>query len=120
MKKDNSTGSNVTIGKNIKALREQMGLTQEALSEFLSVSREYIAYYESGSRAVPSVHLSKLANLFCLSEYDFYEEDKEVSKVNLAFAFRADQVSTEDLNSIAEFKKIVRNYLNMKKVTKDG
>jgi hypothetical protein len=61
-----------------------------------------------------------LASLFCLDEYDFYEEDAQRRKVNMAFAFRADHLREEDLQSIAQFKKIVRNYLNMKKVAAHG
>jgi transcriptional regulator with XRE-family HTH domain len=107
---------NIIIGQNIKLLREGLGLTQEALAQYLNTAREQIAYYESGTRSVPTTQLSKLADLFCMNEYDFYEEDTEKRKVNIAFAFRADNIESQDLESIARFKKIVRNYLNMQKV----
>lgn len=112
--------SNIIIGNNIKLLREQMGLTQEALASYLNTSREQIAYYENGSRTISTSHLSLLASLFCMNEYDFYEEDPQKRNVNLAFAFRADSLSVQDLNSIAQFKKIVRNYLNMKNAIGNG
>lgn len=112
--------SNAVIGKNIKALREEMGLSQQALAHYLGISHALISYYEAGTRPVPTAQLSKLASLFCLDEYDFYEEDARLRKVNMAFAFQADQIREEDLQSIAQFKKIVRNYLNMKKVAAHG
>lgn len=115
-----TTNPNAVIGQNLKRLREQMAITQDTLAQFLETSREQIAYYESGSRTLPSSQLSKLANLFCLDEYDFYEEDSENQRVNLAFAFRADCINPKDLDSIAQFKRIVRNYLNMKKVISNG
>lgn len=105
------------IGRNIQMLRTKIGLTQEALAQYLGTSREQVAYYESGSRMVSSSHLSKLADLFCMNEYDFFEEDITNRKINIAFAFRADILQPEDLASIAKFKKIVRNYLNMKKAS---
>lgn len=111
-----STDLKKIVGQNIKLLREEMGLTQDALATYLGISREQIAYYEAGSRSISTEQLSKLANLFCLNEYDFYEEDSSKRTVNLAFAFRADSLQSQDLESIAHFKKIVRNYMNMKTV----
>jgi transcriptional regulator with XRE-family HTH domain len=110
------SNSNIIIGQNIKALRNKMGLTQEALAQYLVISRELIGFYEIGQRAIPSAQLTKLANLFCMNEYDFYEEDAQNKNINIAFAFRADELHAQDLESIAQFKKIVRNYLSMKKV----
>ncbi len=91
-----------------------MDLTQELLAKFLSTSREQIAYYENGTRTINSLHLNKLANLFCMNEFDFFEETLQKSQINIAFAFRADKLETNDLASIARFKKIVLNYINMK------
>ena len=116
----NTPDANTVIGTNIKLLRERMGLTQEALAQYLGTSREQVAYYEAGSRTVNSTHLGRLANLFCIDEYDFYEDDPQSRKVNLAFAFRADCLAPTDLENIAGFKKIVRNYLHMKKLTSHG
>lgn len=111
--------TNKIVGQNIKQLREQFKLTQEALAQYLDTSREQVAYYETGSRPISSGHLNKLANLFCMQEYDFYEEDTNKRKLNIVFAFRADSLQQTDLESIAKFKKIVRNYLNMKKSISD-
>lgn len=111
--------SNNIIGQNIKALREKMGLTQETLALYLGTSREQLGYYEIGQRSIPSVQLSKIADLFCLNEYDFYEEDIQNRSINIAFAFRAEELKPQDLQSIAQFKKIVRNYISMKKVMTD-
>jgi len=115
-----TTDFKTIIGINIKQLREQMGLTQENLAEFLNTSREQVGYYEIGTRSIPTAQLTKLASLFCLDEHDFYEEDIQRRNVNLAFAFRTDSISTYDLDSISQFKKVVRNYLNMKRVKLNG
>lgn len=116
----NNATPNLIIGINIKALRERMGLTQEALANYLDTNRECISYYENGQRTIPTSQLSKMADLFCVDEYDFYEEDLLHRGVNVAFAFRADELKAQDLQSIGEFKKIVRNYISMKNVMANG
>jgi transcriptional regulator with XRE-family HTH domain len=110
---------NLVTGQNIQALRTKLGLTQEALAQYLNTSREQVAYYEAGSRTVSSSHLTRLANLFCMNEFDFYEADNSKRDLNIVFAFRADTLQPTDLESIARFKKIVRNYLNMKAASTD-
>jgi transcriptional regulator with XRE-family HTH domain len=116
----NATNPNIIIGRNIRALRDKLGLTQQTLSQYLDVTREQIAYYESGERKIPSTQLSKLSDLFCIDEYDFYEEDIEARKMNIAFAFRANELTDVDLQTIAKFKRLVRNYVNMKRLGNGG
>ena len=106
---------NIIIGQNIKILRIKMGLTQDALARYLGTSGEQVSYYENGQRSTPSAKLSKLANLFCMNGYDFYEEDLQSRSINIAFAFKGDELQPQDLENIARFKKIVRNYISMKK-----
>lgn len=107
------------VGRNIRLLRERIGLTQEALAGYLGVKREIVAYYESGTRNITSVHLARLADLFCVDEYDFFEEDERKSMLNMAFAFRATELTSGDLESMARFKRVVRNYVHMVKALGD-
>jgi len=110
---------NQIIGSNIRHFRERMNLSQSQLAQYLGVTREEISYYETGKRSLPSKHLSKAANLFCIDEYDLFENDPEMHAINVALAFRTDNVSPEDLPLIANFQKIVRNYINMTKKLND-
>lgn len=102
------------IGKNLLALRQKLGFTQEQVAAYLQINREEVSYYENGNRTAPTKILSKMANLYGVDEYDFYEEDFKLSSINLALAFRADNIKPTDLEQIAKFKKIVRNYLSIK------
>ena len=106
---------NIIIGQNIKIIRKKMGLTQDALARYSGTSGGQVSYYETGQRSTPSFQLSKLANLFCMNGYDFYEEDLQSRSIYISFAFKADELQPQDLESIAQFKKIVCNYINMKK-----
>ncbi len=102
------------IGKNLQALRQKLGFTQDQVAEYLGITRVELSYYETGSRAIPTALMAPLANLYGVDEYDFYEEDLKLSSINLALAFRAENIKSTDLEQIAKFKKIVRNYLSMK------
>jgi len=106
---------NNRIGSNIKLYRNKLNLTQESLAAYLNITREEINYYENGKRNIPSSIMTKAAKLFGIEEYDLYEEDENNLQANVAFAFRAEFLNAEDLNHIADFRKIVLNYLKMKK-----
>lgn len=105
---------NQIIGKNMQAIRQKLGFTQEQVAAYLQINREEVSYYEIGSRTASTKILSQLADLYGVDEYDFFEEDLDMANVNLALAFRAESIKAEDLAQIAKFKKIVRNYLTMK------
>lgn len=108
-----------TIGKNLQVLRKKLGFTQDQVAEYLHINREELSYYETGSRTMPTTLMSPLANLYGVDEYDFYEENLDLASVNLALAFRAENIKPSDLGQIAKFKKIVRNYLTMKSLLED-
>ncbi len=107
------------LGDNIKLLRNKLGLTQETLAEYLGISRVEMNYYENGSRAMPSNLVTKAAELFSVDEFDLYQENEALITANVAFAFRAESLSMEDMNEIAEFKKIAMNYLKMQSALND-
>jgi transcriptional regulator with XRE-family HTH domain len=104
------------IGSNIKQLREKQGLTQEMLADLLGIGREMLNYYENGRRNIPTDVITKVAEYFCVDEYDLFEENSEVTQANVAFAFRANNLKEEDYDAIGEFKKVAMNYLKMQKI----
>ena len=107
------------IGRNIKFFREKLGLNQDDLAGYLAISREEVSYIENARRPISTIIISKAANLFGIEEYDLYEEDSETIAANVAFAFRADFLLANDIQNIADFRKIVLNYLKMKKTIDD-
>jgi len=101
------------IGKNIKTYREINGFTQDTVANFLGVKREMISYYENGTREMPFEALTRLSDLYGVDMADFYEENEELVKENVACAFRTDGIESNDLETIADFKAVVKNYLKM-------
>ncbi len=102
-----------TIAHIVKQLRIKNNFTQDQLSSFLNCPRELISYYETGDREIPLQVLEKLSDLLGIELEDFFEEDLAQIKTNIAFAFRADTIVEEDLEPLAQFKKIVKNYQKM-------
>lgn len=108
------------LAKNLKDFRVRLNLTQDQLALYLGVTREEISYYENGRRNIPYELIPKIAKLFGVDEYDLYEDDAAINDLNIAFAFRANDVSGDDLKVIADFKKIALNYLKIKKALADN
>lgn len=106
--------TNKIIGNNIKSYRKKMGLYQEDVAEFMGVKRELVSYYENGQREIPLEKLTMMSDLFGVDLIDLMEEDSGVHKANVAFAFRTKNLNPEDMNIIAEFGKIVKNYIKIR------
>jgi transcriptional regulator with XRE-family HTH domain len=104
---------------NFALLREKLQLTQQQLANYLSIKRELISYYENGEREIPLEILEKASDLFGVDLVDFFEENTDEARVNLSFAFRADDLKQEDLEAIAELKKIVKNVQRMNRLAVD-
>ena len=102
-----------SISQNIVNLRKRLALSQQDVALYLSVSHTIVSNYENDKYPPTHEHLSKLADLYDIEIADLFEEDAESKLLNLAFAFRADEVSTEDIAHITQFKKIIRNYLKL-------
>ena len=60
----------MTIGERIRRLRQEKGLTQEAVAAALGISRQAIAKWESGQSTPSTDNLLKLAELFRVSLAD--------------------------------------------------
>jgi len=99
------------VGEKFKKLREESGLTQGQIAEYLSVNQSYISRYEKNERQLSVDLLEKIANLFgCSIEY-FTSEDSQYDP--LSFALRASCITSEDLETIAAINKIALNLRQM-------
>lgn len=57
------------IGNNIRANRQKLGLTQEALAEILNVTPDYISKIENGIKHPSLSAIEKLCNVFKIDVY---------------------------------------------------
>lgn len=115
VKDDNIVNMNerLIISANIKRLRESSKFTQDQVSQFLGIGRSAYANYETGDRELPLDVMERLADLYGCDMFLLYEQDADVVKNMLTTAFRVDNLSTEDMKQIADFKSVVKSYLKM-------
>ncbi len=73
----------MTIGKNIKALREGLGMTQEQLAEKLNISYQAISKWENSQSVPDTMMLPIIAKTCCVTIDELFQEKKE-SYDNLA------------------------------------
>lgn len=103
-----------TIASNFKKLRDNLGFSQEKVGQYLDCSREEVSYYETGAREIPLAVLERASNLFGVELIEFFSEEETVG---ISIAYRAEDCSVEDLNQIAQFKKIIKNYQRINRLT---
>lgn len=95
----------------LKYLREEAGLNQKAMADFLYIDQSMISKIESGARPISADALEKVASLFGRSIQEIQKMDNQTPSLN--FAFRASAIATEDLLGIAAINKIALNIKQM-------
>ena len=60
------------IGFRIKEIRQEKGVSQEALAHLADLDRTYINSVENGKRNVSIVNIEKIANALEISLNDFF------------------------------------------------
>ena len=106
-----------TTTNRLKQLRKESKITQEQLAQYLEVDQSMITKLENGSRNLNVTLIDKICNLFGCSEKYLMGEDDVYIPLN--FAFRAGEIRTADLDSIAAINKIVMNIRCMNEMMGD-
>ena len=106
----------MVVGRNLKALREANGYTQEQVANFLGIGRSAYANYEAGERETPMEVMERASELFGCELALLFDEDEQAVKNMLVCAFRVDNLSVNDMKEVAAFKNIVLNYLKMERL----
>jgi len=99
------------IGERLKQLRTNAGLSQKNVSDYLQVDQSLVAKYESGTRTISSDMLDALATLFCCPLQTILS-DTEI-KETIGFAFRTNNLTTEDFIALAAINRIILNQMEM-------
>ena len=97
-------------------LRENSGYTQKQVAEFLGINRSAYANYETGERTIPLTVLEGVAKLFGVDMAVLFDTDIANIRSSLLCAFRADNLSADDMKQIADFKDVAMSYLKMIKL----
>ena len=101
------------IGQNLCKLRKVNNFTQEQVAEYLGINRSTYSNYELGEREMPFELLERMADLLGCDLTVLMEEDETVVDEMMICSFRVNDLSADDLEQIATFKRIVKNYVKM-------
>ena len=104
------------VGRNLKLLREANNFTQQQMASFLGINRSPYANYEAEERETHLEILEKAADILGAELSVFFEEDINTVKSMLICAFRAEDLSKEDMEEVAAFKNLVKNYLKINRL----
>jgi transcriptional regulator with XRE-family HTH domain len=104
------------ISRNLKYLRELNNYKQDDLASFLKINRSTYANYECGDRETPLGVLEKISDLYGCDLATLWEENQEAVEEMLSCAFRVENISVSDMQEIARFKKIVKNYFKINRL----
>ena len=96
-----------TIYEKLRMMRENAGLRQGQIAEYLGVTQAFISKVETGERNLTVEQLERLVNLYGYSLASFSSAGQDAHPIE--FAFRAQDVSQEDLRIIADIGKIAIN-----------
>ncbi len=107
-----------TIHEKLKMMREKAGLRQEQIAAFLGVTQTFISKVETGERNLTADQLEKVANLYGYSLVSFTDLKQDVDPIR--FAYRAQDVSQDDLRIIAEIGKIAINSRFMEQMLEES
>ena len=95
------------IYEKLKTMREKAGLRQGQIADYLGVTQTFISKVETGERNLTVDQLERVINLYGYSLAAFADMEQDVHPIQ--FAFRAQDVSQDDLRIIAEIGKIAIN-----------
>lgn len=96
-----------TIYEKLKLMREQSGLRQGQIAEYLGVTQTFISKVETGERNLTVDQLENLVNLYGYNLSTFTNAETSINPIQ--FAYRAQEVSQDDLKAIADIGKIAIN-----------
>lgn len=92
------------IGKKLKKMRTELGLTQDDIAEVLSMNRTTFSKYENGAAVPPVNVLMKLAALFNIPVSVMLNDDN-----TLRFNSPERDGGDEETESVSDFTKLNRD-----------
>jgi transcriptional regulator with XRE-family HTH domain len=100
-----------TLASRLKEARVAASLTQEQVAQDLALPRTAIVQVEAGNRAVSTLELAKLAQLYGRSIAGFFADTPSAEEDVLVALFRAAQVEGQGLpwqTEVARYLEICR------------
>lgn len=105
------------MGKRIKDLREEAGLSQISLSKYLSIDESTLSKIECGTRSMNSEDIEKLASLFCCPvNYILHGGDRTWE---CSLSIKNNDLDIEDMEALAVINNLAKNQFEMDMLISD-
>ena len=108
---------NEIVGKNLKYLRGLNNFTQEMTADALGIGRSTYDNYENGRREAPMSVLERVSDLFGCELQQLFSTEEPINTGVLVCAFRQEGLTPDDLNAIADFKALAKQYMKLKRLS---
>ena len=82
-KKNSPSEANLRLGRRIRALRTEQGMTQERLANMAMLSGKFLGEVERGVSTISIDRLTKVAEVLGVELKDFLENEHERSRTEL-------------------------------------
>lgn len=103
----------MTIGENIKKLRDRYDLTQQDLADIAGVTNKAVSAWETGLKEPRMGAIEKMANRFGIKKSNIIEEGGmeliDSPPQTIAAHFEGEGFTNEELHEILEFAKYVKS-----------
>ncbi len=106
------------VHEKLKFMREESGLAEGQIAEYLGVSQTVISGFESDGKDLPADALEKLLDLYGYGPKVLGSEEEPAPPMR--FAYRAREVNAEDLQAIAGIRRIAANSRMMTKLLEES
>lgn len=99
----------MSIGRNIKKIRKQRGLSQEELGDMSGLSASQISYIENGKKSTSVERLAKIAEVLQCKVADFYDDDQKMHLDTDAWLMFGEKMNKEGITP-EQVEKWIRIY----------
>lgn len=106
------------LGNNLRDLRIYGNLCISHISKCIGVSYQHYRRLERGLREITAEQLEKISEIYNIEPYDLLTVPNIVEKNDIPIMKYSRKISERDLDEIAKFNKIVRNYIKMDRIAK--
>jgi repressor LexA len=109
LRKKEERGERVSIGKNIRRLRERRGLTQKELAAVLGVTDKAISAWEKDVNEPLMGNVQAMADFFCVLKSDIIEDRHRIKGVKIPVLGRVQAgVPVEAVEEILDYEEITQ------------
>jgi len=98
------------IGKRIKEIRKQRGLSQEQLSEMVDIEQNTLSYIETGNNFFTAETLEKIINALDIEPYELFDFGHHKSPKDLITEINKMLKANPD--KVQEIYKIIKAVIN--------